>query len=172
MFLSLLKKKSSGIPQMIEKIWNAQQPFITAELRFNNILFTNFKVLLYSHSHFLQWLAILVTHLRMSLLQGPLLLWSVFSEPMLCQWRLLKPVPQIILCQRCNYCTTVTIVPSMIWVVRCTEDDVTVWQNAFLLLKQFKPAKNYLSKTKCHVCVMAVADNSCQRNECIVARYT
>lgn len=129
-FLSLLKKKTSGIPQMIEKIWNAQQPFITAELRFNNIRFTNFKVLLYSRVfHFPQWLAILVTHWRMSLLQGLLLLWSVFSEPMLCQWRLLKPVPQIILCQRCNYCTTVTIVPSIIWVVRCTEDDVTLFEN-------------------------------------------
>lgn len=159
---------------MIEKIWNAQRPFITAELRFNNIRFTNFKVLLYSRVfHFPQWLAILATHWRMSLLQGLLLLWSVFSEPMLCQWRLLKPVPQIILCQRCNYCTTVTIVPSMIWVVRCTEDDVTlVWKDAFLLLKQFKPARNCLSKPKCHVCVMAVADNSCQSNACIVARYT
>lgn len=168
-FLALLKKKTFRNPQMIEKIWKAKWPFITAEL--DKILFTNFKVLFFSRVfHFLSdspfWWHIWECHCYKACCCFGLC--SVSQ----CQWQLLRPVPEIILCQRRSYCTNVTIVPSMIWVAQCTEDDVTVWQNAFLLSKQFKPARNCLSKTKCQVCVMAVADNSCQSNACIVAHYT
>lgn len=163
---SFKKQKMTSILQSIEKINTS--PLQNWDFKYR--LPTNRFYYVHLSLISCDWLPILTTHLRTSLLQSLQLLQSVIIEPMLRQWWLLRPVqetPAVDLLHYSNGYSEYDLMSAMCW-----RWGHPVLQNTFLLFKQFKSATNCLSKTKCHMCVMAVVDNSCQSNASIAAWCT